>query len=149
MQSERFLSTGEKHLMKIKNLTIGKIKDICKKHKHCKECPLTDIKWACLGLKNLTEKEIEKELVIKQPQRKYYVKFTKYDVYGGDKGKEMRYQNNCGFCVESLCSYSIKRPFDSDDTVVENLVVKEIKTNKIIYQGASYEEYLKVIEVML
>ena len=135
--------------MKLKNLTIQKIKDICKSHnlKACKEkkCPLYNHAWCCLGLRNMTEKELESEIVITPKPRKYYVKFTKYDVYGGDKGKEMRYQNNCGFCVESLRSYSIKKPFDSDNTVVENMIVKVIKTKRIIYQGNSYEEYLKAI----
>ena len=127
--------------MKLKNLTIRKIKEICKSKKGCpKTCPLKDHQWCCLGLRNMTIKELESEITIKQPQRKYYVKFTKYDVCRGTC-----YQNNCGFCVKDLHSYSIKRPFDSDNTVVENLVVKEIKTNKIIYQGKSYEEYLKVI----
>lgn len=136
--------------MKLKNLTIGKIKEICKSKRACpKTCPLKDHQWCCLGLRNMTTKELESEITIKQPQRKYYVKFTKYDVYRGSNGKEMRYQDNCGFCVKDLHSYSIKRPFDSDNTVVENLVVKEIKTNKIIFQGESYEEYLKVLEVLL
>ena len=122
--------------MKLKNLTVGKIKEICKSKKSCpKTCPLKDHQWCCLGLRNMTIKELESEITIKQPQRKYYVKFTKYDVYRGSNGKEMRYQDNCGFCVKDLHSYSIKRPFDSDNTVVENLLVKEIKTNKIIYQG--------------
>ena len=130
--------------MKVKNLTIGKIKEICKSKKGCpKTCPLKDHQWCCLGLRNMTTKELESEITIKPPQRKYYVKFTKYDVYGGNNGKEMRYQNNCGFCVKNLHSYSIKRPFDNENTVVENLVVKEIKTNKIIYQGKDYVEFLK------
>lgn len=130
--------------MKVKNLTIGKIKDICKNHRHCKECPLTDIKWACLGLKNLTEKELEKELVIKQPQRKYYVKFTKSRTFiGGNSG--MTFQDNCGFCVKDLNSESIKRPFLEENTIVENLMIKEIKTNKVIYVGKDYQEFLETI----
>lgn len=128
--------------MKVKNLTIGKIKDVCKKHKHCKECPLTDIKWACLGLKNLTEKELEKELVIKQPKRKYYVRFTKHRTFiGGNSG--MTFQDNCGFCVKDLNSESIKRPFLEENTIVENLMVKEIKTNKVLYVGNDYQEFLE------
>ena len=91
-------------------------------------------------------KKISNDVInIKHETKKFYVKFTKYDSYKGKNGVEMRYQNNCGFCVKDLHSYSIKRPFDSENTVVEYLVVKEIKTNKIIYQGNSYEEYLKVI----
>lgn len=128
--------------MKLKNLTIGKIKEICKSKKGCpKTCPLKDHQWCCLGLRNMTIKELECEITIKPPQRKYYVKFTKYNVFRGSI-----YQDNCGFCVKDLHSDSIKRPFYSINTVVENLVVKEIKTNKIIYQGESYEEYLKVIK---
>ena len=84
-------------------------------------------------------------LKIKPEKRNYYVRFTKYDVYKGNNGKEMRYQNNCGFCVKSLDSYSIKRPFDSENTVVENLIVKDLKTKKVIYKGKNYQEYLKKI----
>ena len=135
--------------MKLKDLTIGRIKEICKSTnlKQCKknDCPLAEHQWCCLGLRNMTKQELESEIVIVPKPRKYYVKFTKYDVYGGDKGKEMRYQNNCGFCVQELHSYSIKRPFDSDNTVVENLVVRKIKPKKIIYEGNDYNEYLKVI----
>ena len=123
--------------MKLKNLTIGKIKEICKSKKGCpKTCPLKDHQWCCLGLRNMTTKELENEITIKQPQRKYYVKFTKYNVF-----RDSIYQDNCGFCVKDLHSDSIKRPFNSINTVVENLVVKEIKTNKIIYQGNDYQEF--------
>ena len=91
-------------------------------------------------------KKLTNEILnIKQEPRKFYVKFTKHDTYKDKNGVEIQYQNNCGFCVKDLHSYSIKRPFDNENTVVENLVVKEIKTNKIIYQGKDYEEYLKVI----
>ena len=94
--------------MKIKNLTIGKIKEICKSKRACpKTCPLKDHQWCCLGLRNMTTIELESEIVITKPERKYYVKFTKYDTYDGEK----RYQSNCGFCVKDLHSYSIKRPF--------------------------------------
>lgn len=135
--------------MKLKNLTIGKIKEICKSKKGCpKTCPLKNHQWCCLGLRNMTAKELESEITIKPPQRKYYVKFTKYDVYRGNNGKEMRYQNNCGFCVKSLDSYSIKRPFDSDNTVVENFMVKDLETQKMIYIGNDYGEYIKLVKWM-
>ena len=91
------------------------------------------------------KKLANKILKVKPEKRNYYVRFTKYDVYKGSNGKEMRYQNNCGFCVKSLDSYSIKRPFDSGRTIVENLLVKDLKTNKIIYQGNDYNEFLKEI----
>ena len=130
--------------MKVKNLTIGKIKDICKKHRHCKECPLTNIKWACLGLRNMTTKELESEITIKQPQRKYYVRFTKHRTFvGGNSG--MTFQDNCGFCVKDLNSESIKRPFLEENTIVEKLMVKEIKTNKVIYVGNDYKEFLETV----
>lgn len=136
--------------MKLKNLTIEKIKEICKYKKGCpKTCPLKDHRWCCLGLRNMTNKELESEITIKQPERKYYVKFTRYVVYRNSNGKEMRCQDNCGFCVKDLHTYSIKRPFDSDKVVVEELLVKEIKTNKIIYQGKNYEEYKSIIEGLL
>ena len=85
-------------------------------------------------------------LKIKPEKRRYYVRFTKYDTYKGKNGVEMRYQNNCGFCVKSLNSYSIKRPFDEENTVVENLVVRQLKPSKLIYQGKNYNEFLKEIE---
>ena len=130
--------------MKVKNLTIGKIKDICKKHRHCKECPLTNIKWACLGLRNMTTKELESEITIKQPQRNYYVRFTKHRTFvGGNSG--MTFQDNCGFCVKDLNSESIKRPFLEENTIVEKLMVKEIKTNKVIYVGNDYKEFLETV----
>ena len=80
-------------------------------------------------------------LKIKPEKRRYYVRFTKQSVIG----KDYKYQDNCGFCVKSLDSYAIKRPFDSDRTIVENLLVKDLKTNKIIYQGNDYNEFLKEI----
>lgn len=129
--------------MKLKNLTIGKIKEICKSKRACpKTCPLKDHQWCCLGLRNMTIKELESEITIKQPKRKYYVKFTKCNVFMvGNDGEKKVFQDNCGFCVKDLHSYSIKRPFDSNNIIVENLVVKEIKTNKIIYQGNDYQEF--------
>lgn len=127
--------------MKLKNLTIGKIKEICTINEECAKCPLNGKGLCSIAIPLRNTQILEEEIFLKQPKRKYYVKFTKYDVYKGSNGKEMRYQNNCGFCVKDLHSYSIKRPFDSDDIVVENLVIKEIKTNKIIYQGNDYQEF--------
>lgn len=80
-------------------------------------------------------------LKVKPEKRRYYVKFTKCRYLD----ESLMYQDNCGFCVKSLDSYAIKRPFDSDRTVVENLLVKDLKTNKIIYQGKDYNEFLKEI----
>lgn len=81
-------------------------------------------------------------LKVKPEKRRYYVRFTKQSVIG----KDYKYQDNCGFCVKSLDSYSIKRPFDEENTVVENLVVKDLKVGKIIYQGKSYDEYIKIVK---
>ena len=93
-----------------------------------------------------TFKKLANEILKVKPEpRKYYVRFTKYDTYKGKNGVEMRYQDNCGFCVKDLHSYSIKRPFDEENMVVENLLVKDLKTNKIIYQGNDYNEFLKEI----
>ena len=51
---------------KIRDLTIGEIKATCKTKKVChKDCPLYNHKWLCLGLRNMTEKELNKEVVIK------------------------------------------------------------------------------------
>ena len=137
--------------MKLKNLTIEKIKEICKSKKGCpKTCPLKDHRWYCAGLRNMTTKELESEIVITPKPRKYYVKFTKCNVFLVDNdGKKKVFQDNCGFCVSDLHSYSIKRPFDNERIIVENLLVKEIKTNKIIYQGNNYGDYLKAVKKYL
>ena len=132
--------------MKLKNLTIGKIKEICKSKRACpKTCPLKEHQWCCLGLRNMTIKELESEITIKQPQRKYYVRFAKHRTFiGGNSG--MTFQDNCGFCVKDLNSESIKRPFIEENTIVEKLMVKEIKTNKVIYVGNDYQEFLETIK---
>ena len=107
--------------MKLKNLTIEKIKEICKSKKGCpKTCPLKDHRWYCAGLRNMTTKELESEIVITPKPRKYYVKFTKCNVFLVDNdGKKKVFQDNCGFCVSDLHSYSIKRPFDNERIIVE------------------------------
>lgn len=48
--------------MKIEELTIRDIKTICKKHKRCYKCPLENHTWRCMGLKNMTEKEMKSEV---------------------------------------------------------------------------------------
>ncbi len=51
---------------KIRDLTIGEIKAICKTKKVChKDCPLYNHKWLCLGLRNMTEKELNRKVEIK------------------------------------------------------------------------------------
>lgn len=132
--------------MKLKNLTIGKLKEICTINEECAKCPLNGKGLCSIAIPLRNTQILEEEIFLKQPKRKYYVKFTKCNVFMVDNNGEKKvFQDNCGFCVKDLHSYSIKRPFDSNNIIVENLVVKEIKTNKIIYQGESYEEYLKVI----
>ena len=45
---------------KIEELTIRDIKNICKSKRYCpKTCPLHEHQWCCLGLRNMTEKELE------------------------------------------------------------------------------------------
>ena len=62
--------------MKIEELTIRDIKTICKstKQKYCstKKCPLYEHKWCCLGLKNMTEKELEEEIDYTRPRELTY-----------------------------------------------------------------------------
>lgn len=49
--------------MKLKDLTVQDIKNICKKHYKCSsECPLREHQWCCLGLRNMTKKELESEI---------------------------------------------------------------------------------------
>lgn len=50
--------------MKIEELTIRDIKTICKKHKRCHNCPLENHNWCCMGLKNMTEKEMKSEVLL-------------------------------------------------------------------------------------
>ena len=120
--------------MKLKNLTIGRLKEICKTQEKCHDCPLLGCNVCSLAIQ-LGDNSLETEIIFQVP-RKYYVRFTKYDAYCGNI-----YQNNCGFCVSDLNSYSIKRPFDNENTVVENLVVKDLQTKKVIYQGQNYNEF--------
>lgn len=54
-------------LKKVKDLTKKEMKDICKKHRHCDECPLAlSIAYyniVCLKNKNVKEK-LEKEIEV-------------------------------------------------------------------------------------
>lgn len=59
-----------KHTMKVKNLTIGKIREICKNSKRCGECPLREIGVLCLGLRNMTDNLLEKNVKLKKPKEK-------------------------------------------------------------------------------
>lgn len=127
--------------MKVKNLTLGQLKEICETHEKCRECPLNGSGVCSLAVPLLDDKDLETREIIFQVPRRYYIRFTKYDIYRGNNSKEMRYQNNCGFCVNDLNSYSIKRPFDNENTVVENLMVKDLQTKKVIYQGKDYNEF--------
>lgn len=56
--------------MKIEELTIRDIKTICKntKKNYCfnGNCPLYEHQWCCLGLRNMTEKEMKKEIDYKR-----------------------------------------------------------------------------------
>lgn len=75
-------------------------------------------------------------------KRQYYVRFIKY--FKSYKGELC--PDNCGFCIKDLHSPSIQRYFIRDCFIVKEMIVKHIPTNKIIYQGNDYNEYLKVIE---
>ena len=73
--------------------------------------------------------------------RKYVAYFKKYYLYPDGR----KYQDNAHFCISSLETDAIKRPFENDNIVVEELKVTERLTGKVIYQGTSYDKYLKVI----
>ena len=73
--------------------------------------------------------------------RKYVAYFKKYYLYPDGR----KYQDNAHFCISSLETDAIKRPFENDNIVVEELKVIERLTGKVIYQGTSYDKYLKVI----
>lgn len=48
---------------KIEELTIRDIKNICKSKRYCpKTCPLYEHQWCCLGMRNMTEKELKQEI---------------------------------------------------------------------------------------
>ena len=56
--------------MKIEELTIRDIKTICKSKRYCnKNCPLIEHQWCCLGLRNMTEKELNQEIDYKRSTR--------------------------------------------------------------------------------
>ena len=73
--------------------------------------------------------------------RKYVAYFKKYYLYPDGR----KYQDNAHFCISALDTDAIKRPFENDNIVVEELKVTERLTGKVIYQGTSYDKYLKVI----
>ena len=54
-------------LIKIENLTVRDIKNVCKNKRYCnKNCAFYKHQWLCLGLKNMTEKELNSEVEIKK-----------------------------------------------------------------------------------
>ena len=52
--------------IKISDLTVRDIKRICKRRKRCYMCPLEKHQWLCLGLKNMKESELKKEVEVKE-----------------------------------------------------------------------------------
>ena len=132
--------------MKLKNLTIGKIKEICKstpRKSACykRKCPLSGHEWCCLGLRNMTKEELESEIKIK-PNRKYIVYFKKYHI----SSSWLKYLDHSHFCFDDLYSKSILIPFRTQTTYVEEMIVKYRRSKRVIYQGNSYEEYLQAIK---
>lgn len=130
--------------MKIKNLTIGKIKDICKSTnlKQCRKgnCPLFDHQWCCLGLRNMTTKELESNILIKQ-ERKYIALVKKHRTY--DDGFVYREQTH--YCFNDF--ESVVKEFDTGGyMLLDELVIKYRKSKKVIYKGRDYNEFLKLVE---
>lgn len=66
----------------------------------------------------------------------YIVSFKKWSVYNDKK-----YKTNAHFCCKSLNCEGIKRPFEEELTIIDELIVKDRKTRKILYKGKSYEEF--------
>lgn len=98
------------------------------------------------GLITIPKEEYDflKNIFFEQPNkgdRKYVAYFKKYYLYPDGR----KYQDNAHFCISSLETDAIKRPFENDNIVVEELKVTERLTGKVIYQGTSYDKYLKVI----
>ena len=73
-------------------------------------------------------------------KRKYTIIFKKY--FYSFKGNKSQYDSH--FVVKSLKSNAIKRRFDDNYEVIENMIVK--KGKKVIYEGNDYNEFLKVVE---
>lgn len=106
--------------------------------------PINVITW--LYTKNLLNEEnvtklLEKEKMENPFARRYVAYFKKYYLYPDGR----KYQDNAHFCISSLETDAIKRPFENDNIVVEELKVTERLTGKVIYQGTSYDKYSKVI----
>ena len=90
------------------------------------------------------EYDFLKNIFFEQPNkdnRKYVAYFKKHYLYPDGR----KYQDNAHFCISSLETDAIKRPFENDNIVVEELKVTERLTGKVIYQGTSYDKYLKVV----
>ena len=117
--------------MKIKNLTIAKINEICRKHK-CKECPLINHTWLCLGTKNMTKKELETDIKLKYDRK--YVAIIKY--------RWLVYNECAKFCFDSF--KSVDRYWKKEQCFIDNIIIKYRKSKRIIYQGNDYGEYLKI-----
>lgn len=136
---------------KFKELTAREMINICKQHERCYDCPLANL--PCFGdykPYSITNEELNKEIeFIRQRNydygiREYIVYFKKYYEmhYAGNIIK--RYEN-CHVCIRELNSKSIQRVFNDGYTIVEEMLVKERATGKVIYKGNDYQEYLKVI----
>ncbi len=117
---------------------------------HCefgKTIPLPNMKtYYDFFVSELTQEEYDflKNIFFEQHNkgdRKYVAYFKKYYLYPDGR----KYQDNAHFCISSLETDAIKRPFENDNIVVEELKVTERLTRKVIYQGTSYDKYLKVI----
>lgn len=89
--------------------------------------------------------ELQKAFKRKQAYKPYVVSI--YREWHYDNRKEP-YHLKCHFCIGDLKSKKLDRYFNDNSKVIE-MVVKEIATNKIIYEGNNYEEYLQVVENLM
>ena len=55
-------------------------------------------------------------------------------------------KDDSGFCIKDLHTPCLKRYFLNDNLIINEMIVKHIPTNKIIYKGNDYASYLLTIE---
>lgn len=72
---------------------------------------------------------------------KYLVNFIKWWI-----GKDKLYPDHSHYCIKELDSPSIKRVFSCQYIKVDNMIVKERGSGKVIYSGNDYNKYLATIK---
>ena len=80
----------------------------------------------------------------RKTMRLYSAKLIKYNQYG-----DRKYQDNCHFVFNDLLGHTIKKYFEYENTIVEQLIVKTRFTRKLIFKGNDYNKYVKAVEKYL